>query len=168
MVWADAPPSLTQSASQATSDYPCAAVALPCRGDSLQSEHERYLAEEHCKRPVFITHYPAAIKPFYMRRTEQAPADRLTVACTDLLVPGIGELIGGSEREERVEQLRAQIATAGLAPEAYEWYVDLRRFGTVRHGGWGMGFERLLMWLTGLQNARDVIPVPRVPGPNKF
>ena len=134
----------------------------------LQTEHERYLAEEHVRGPVFITNYPAHQKAFYMR-LDDAPTEGVqTVAATDLLVPRIGELIGGSQREERLDALDARITAFGLDPEAYWWYRDLRRYGSVPHGGFGLGFERLLMWLTGMQNIRDVIPFPRTPGSADF
>lgn len=129
-------------------------------GENLQSEHERYLTEEHCKSPVTVYDYPEAIKPFYMRRND----DGKTVAAMDVLVPGIGEIVGGSQREERLEVLRMTMGREGLSEEAYGWYLDLRRFGTVPHAGFGLGFERMLMLVTGVQNIRDVIPYPRTPG----
>ena len=129
-------------------------------GENLQSEHERYLTEEHCKSPVTVYDYPEAIKPFYMRRND----DGKTVAAMDVLVPGIGEIAGGSQREERLEALRKTMSKEGLSEEAYGWYLDLRRFGTVPHAGFGLGFERMLMMVTGVQNIRDVIPYPRTPG----
>ena len=129
-------------------------------GENLQSEHERYLTEEHCKSPVTVYDYPEAIKPFYMRRND----DGKTVAAMDVLVPGIGEIVGGSQREERLEALRKTMSKEGLSEEAYGWYLDLRRFGTVPHAGFGLGFERMLMMVTGVQNIRDVIPYPRTPG----
>lgn len=137
-------------------------------GLSLQSEHERYLCEQHFKRPTFVTNYPAAIKPFYMKLDAGCEAGRETVACMDLLVPGVGELIGGSQREEQLEALEQQMKNHNLPAEQYQWYLDLRRFGTVPHAGFGMGFERFLQMLTGLGNVRDVIPVPRVQGEAKF
>ena len=129
-------------------------------GENLQSEHERYLTEEHCKSPVTVYDYPEAIKPFYMRRND----DGKTVAAMDVLVPGIGEIVGGSQREERLEVLRMTMGREGLSEETYGWYLDLRRFGTVPHAGFGLGFERMLMLVTGVQNIRDVIPYPRTPG----
>ena len=129
-------------------------------GENLQSEHERYLTEEHCKSPVTVYDYPEAIKPFYMRRND----DGKTVAAMDVLVPGIGEIVGGSQREERLEALRKTMSKEGLSEEVYGWYLDLRRFGTVPHAGFGLGFERMLMMVTGMQNIRDVIPYPRTPG----
>ncbi len=129
-------------------------------GTDLQSEHERYLAEEYCKRPVFLTDYPKSIKPFYMRVND----DDQTVAAVDLLVPGIGELIGGSQREERLDVLEKRMDDMNLAKESYWWYLDSRKFGSVPHSGFGLGFERFLMLITGISNIRDVIPFPRTPG----
>lgn len=128
-------------------------------GVDLQAEHERYLTEEHLKRPLILTDYPKDIKAFYMRLNE----DGKTVRAMDVLVPRIGEIIGGSQREERLEPLRQRMEEMHLPIEAYEWYLDLRRFGTVPHSGFGMGFERLIMFLTGMHNIRDVIPFPRTP-----
>ena len=133
-------------------------------GCDLQTEHERYLTEEHFKKPVFVTDYPKDIKAFYMRMNE----DQKTVAAMDLLVPGIGELIGGSQREERIDVLEARMAEMGLETKGYEWYLDLRRFGGTRHAGFGLGFERLIMYVTGMTNIRDVIPFPRTPGSAEF
>lgn len=133
-------------------------------GCDLQTEHERYLTEEHFKKPVFVTDYPKDIKAFYMRIND----DNKTVAAMDLLVPGIGELIGGSQREERLDVLEARMAEMGLGTEGYEWYLDLRRFGGTRHAGFGLGFERLIMYVTGMTNIRDVIPFPRTPGSADF
>ena len=133
-------------------------------GQNLQSEHERYLTEEHFKAPTTVYNYPRAIKPFYMRLNE----DGRTVRAMDVLVPGIGEVIGGAQREERLEQLRDNLRFHGLSEEAYQWYLDLRRYGTVPHAGFGVGFERLLMFLTGMGNIRDVIPFPRTPGHAEF
>ncbi|MDD3243470.1 MAG: asparagine--tRNA ligase [Eubacteriales bacterium] len=132
--------------------------------DGLQTEHERYLTEEVFGRPVFVTDYPKEIKAFYMRLND----DGKTVAATDLLVPGIGEIIGGSQREERLDVLKARMAECGLSEEAYWWYLDLRRFGTVRHAGFGLGFERAVMYLTGMKNIRDVISFPRTAGTAEF
>lgn len=129
-------------------------------GEGLQTEHERYLAEEHVRGPVTIFNYPKAIKPFYMRQNE----DGRTVAAMDLLVPGIGEIIGGSQREERLDVLLEAMRAHGLSEEDYGWYLDLRRYGSVPHAGYGMGFERLLMFVTGVSNIRDVIPFARTPG----
>jgi asparaginyl-tRNA synthetase len=128
-------------------------------GANLQAEHERWLTEKHVGRPLFVTDYPKEIKAFYMRRN----ADDRTVAAMDLLVPGVGELIGGSQREERLDVLTATIEQAGLPLEPYAWYLDLRRFGTAPHAGFGLGFERMVMYATGMQNIRDVIPFPRTP-----
>jgi len=133
-------------------------------GIDLQKEHERYLCEEVYKGPVYITDYPQDIKPFYMRLND----DGKTVACADLMAPGVGELIGGSQREERFDVLEESIKKYGLKPEDYDWYLDLRRFGGVKHAGYGMGFERFLMYLTGMQNIRDVLPYPRTPGQMAF
>lgn len=134
----------------------------------LQTEHERWLAEEHFQRPVFVTHYPAHQKAFYMRLDDEPTEGVATVAATDLLVPRIGELIGGSQREERLHVLDERIAAFGLDPAPYWWYRDLRRYGSVPHGGFGLGLERFLMWITGMQNIRDVLPFPRTPGSAEF
>lgn len=133
-------------------------------GIDLQSEHERYLAEEHCKRPVFLINYPEAIKAFYMRAND----DGKTVAAMDLLVPKIGELIGGSQREERYDRLEKKIISFGLNPDDYWWYMQLRKYGTVPHAGFGVGFERLILFASGMENIRDVIPFPRYPGHADF
>ena len=137
-------------------------------GDNLQSEHERYLTEKHFKCPVTVYNYPRAIKAFYMRQNEGCAAGRETVAAMDLLVPGIGEIIGGSQREERLEQLRAGMMLHHLEEKNYWWYLDLRRYGTVPHAGFGLGFERMLMFITGVANIRDVIPFARTPGTAEF
>ncbi len=129
-------------------------------GLDLQAEHERFLCEEVAAAPVIVTNYPARIKPFYMRLDEGGD----TVAAMDILVAGIGELIGGSQREERLEVLGARMAAAGLDLEEYGWYLDLRRFGSAPHAGFGLGFERLVQFVTGMQNIREVIPFPRTPG----
>ena len=131
----------------------------PHWGMDMQSEHERFLTEQHFGGPVIVYDYPKEIKPFYMRLNE----DGKTVTAMDVLVPGIGELIGGSQREERLEQLEANIARQGMNAESYAWYCDLRRFGTVPHAGFGLGFERLMMFVTGVSNIRDVLPYPRTP-----
>ncbi len=128
-------------------------------GLDLQSEHERYLAEELFKKPVIVTNYPTEIKAFYMRLSE----DGKTVRAMDVLAPKIGEIIGGSQREERLDILEQRIRTAGLDPKDYWWYLDLRRYGTVPHAGFGLGFERLVQFMTGMSNIRDVIPFPRTP-----
>ena len=128
-------------------------------GMDLQSEHERYLCEQYAKRPVVVMDYPKEIKAFYMRLND----DDKTVAAMDVLAPGIGEIIGGSQREERLEVLDARIAEMGLAPEIYWWYRDLRKYGTVPHAGFGLGFDRSVNYVTGIKNIRDVIPFPRAP-----
>ncbi len=133
-------------------------------GLPLQSEHERYLTEEHFKSPVTVHDYPRQAKPFYMRAND----DGETVAALDVLVPRIGEIIGGSQREERLDVLQANLKAHGLRDEDYWWYLDLRRFGTVPHAGFGLGFERLLMFLTGVTNIRDVVPFARTPGNAEF
>ncbi|ATZ94929.1 asparagine--tRNA ligase [Dickeya fangzhongdai] len=128
-------------------------------GIDLSSEHERYLAEKHFQAPVVVKNYPKDIKAFYMRMN----SDGKTVAAMDVLAPGIGEIIGGSQREERLEQLDARLEEMGLSKEDYWWYRDLRRYGTIPHSGFGLGFERLIAYVTGVQNVRDVIPFPRTP-----
>jgi asparaginyl-tRNA synthetase len=139
-------------------------------GTDLQSEHERYLTEEHFKQPVILINYPKQIKAFYMRvnppGTDGAPGD--TVAAMDVLVPKIGEIIGGSQREERLEVLDARLDEMKLRKQDYWWYRDLRKYGTVPHAGFGLGFERAMMFLTGMQNIRDVIPFPRAPKQAEF
>ncbi len=139
-------------------------------GTDLQSEHERFLTEEHFKQPVILINYPKQIKAFYMRTndpgTDGAPGD--TVAAMDVLVPGIGEIIGGSQREERLDRLDARIEEMKLPAKEYWWYRDLRRYGTVPHAGFGLGFERLICFVTGMQNIRDVIPFPRAPKQAEF
>jgi len=129
-------------------------------GVDLQSEHERYVTEKHVKKPVVLMNYPKEIKAFYMRCND----DGRTVAAMDVLAPGIGEIIGGSQREERLDVLDARMGEIGLAREHYDWYRDLRRYGTVAHAGFGLGFERTVAYVTGLANVRDVIPFPRTPG----
>ena len=133
-------------------------------GCDLQTEHERYLTEEVFQKPVFVTDYPKEIKAFYMRMNE----DNKTVAAVDLLVPGVGEIIGGSQREERLDKLLERIQEMGLKEEDYWWYLDLRRFGGTRHAGYGLGFERLIMYMTGIGNIRDVLPFPRTTGSAEF
>ena len=139
-------------------DYP---VTWGC---DLQTEHERYLTEQLFKKPVFVTDYPKEIKAFYMRQND----DGKTVAAADCLVPGIGEIIGGSQREERLDLLEARMNELGLNPEDYWWYLDLRRYGSTHHAGYGLGFERLVMYLTGMSNIRDVLPHPRTVGNADF
>ncbi len=136
----------------------------PIWGIDLQTEHERYLAEEHVGRPVVVMNYPEQIKAFYMRLND----DEKTVAAMDVLAPGIGEIIGGSQREERLDYLDKRMVQFGLHPEGYQWYRDLRRYGTVPHAGFGLGFERLMVYVCGLGNIRDAIPYPRVPGSAEF
>jgi len=133
-------------------------------GDPLQTEHERWLAEEHVGGPVFVTDYPTDQKAFYMRLSD----DGRTVSATDLLVPRLGEIIGGSQREERAEVLAGELDRRGMEQAPYWWYQELRRFGTTPHGGFGLGFERMLMYITGTQNIRDAIPYPRTPGQAGF
>ena len=133
-------------------------------GCDLQTEHERYLTEKIFRKPVFVTDYPKEIKAFYMRLND----DGKTVAACDCLVMGIGEIIGGSQREERLDLLEARIKELGLDPKDYDWYLDLRRYGGVKHSGFGLGFERLVMYLTGISNIRDVLPFPRTTGSADF
>ncbi len=133
-------------------------------GIDLQTEHERYITEKIFKKPVFVTDYPKEIKAFYMRLND----DGKTVAAMDLLVPGVGEIIGGSQREERHDRLVEKIREAGLAEEQYGWYLDLRRYGGVKHSGYGLGFERIIMYITGMSNIRDVLPFPRTPKSAEF
>ena len=133
-------------------------------GADLQSEHERFLVEEHFASPVIVTDYPKTIKAFYMRQNE----DGKTVRAMDILFPGIGEIIGGSQREERYEVLLARIQEMGLSEQDYSWYLDTRRYGSAPHSGFGLGFERLLLFVTGMSNIRDVIPFPRTPGNADF
>jgi len=133
-------------------------------GTDIQTEHERYLSEKIFKRPVFAVDYPKEIKAFYMRMNE----DNKTVAAMDLLVPGIGELIGGSQREERLEYLERRMDEVGINKDNMWWYLELRKYGGVKHAGYGLGFERLIMYLTGISNIRDVIPFPRTPKNAEF
>jgi asparaginyl-tRNA synthetase len=141
------------------------AFEFPVRwGLDLQSEHERWLTEEHVGRPIVVMNYPKEIKAFYMRQND----DGRTVAAMDVLAPGIGEIIGGSQREERLDRLDARLDEMKLDREAYWWYRDLRRYGTVPHAGFGLGFERLIQYATGMTNIRDVIPFPRTPGSAEF
>lgn len=129
-------------------------------GVDLQSEHERYLAEQHFKCPVILYDYPRTLKPFYMKVND----DGKTVRAMDVLVPGVGEIIGGSQREEKLDVLESRMREQGLEPEGYSWYLDLRRYGTVPHSGFGLGLERTILFLSGMANIRDVIPFPRTPG----
>lgn len=133
-------------------------------GADLQTEHERFLTEQIYKKPLFVTDYPKDIKSFYMRMNN----DNQTVAAVDLLVPGVGEIIGGSQREERLDRLINRLTEMGLSEDEYSWYLDLRRFGGTKHAGFGLGFERLLMYITGIQNIRDVIPFPRTTGSAEY
>jgi asparaginyl-tRNA synthetase len=133
-------------------------------GSNLQSEHERWLTEKHFRCPVTVFNFPKEIKPFYMRAND----DGRTVAAIDLLVPGIGEIVGGSQREERMEMLEHNMRRHNMDPADYKWYLDLRRYGTVPHSGFGLGFERMLMFVTGISNIRDVIPFARTPGSAEF
>jgi asparaginyl-tRNA synthetase len=133
-------------------------------GHDLQAEHERYLTENHFQRPVILFDYPRTIKPFYMRLND----DGRTVRAMDVLVPKVGEIIGGSQREERLEVLTERMKEQGLEPDDYWWYLDLRRYGTVPHSGFGLGLERLIQFITGMANIRDVIPFPRTPGSAEF
>jgi asparaginyl-tRNA synthetase len=133
-------------------------------GIDLQSEHERYLTEKHAKKPVIVMNYPKDIKAFYMRVND----DGRTVAAMDVLAPGIGEIVGGSQREERLDVLDARMTERGIDKEHYAWYRDLRRYGTVPHAGFGLGFERTLAYVTGLANVRDAIPFPRTPGSARY
>ena len=133
-------------------------------GIDLQSEHERYLVEKHFKKPVIVTGYPAAIKAFYMRMNE----DGKTVAAMDILAPGIGEIVGGSQREEDYEKLLNRIHELNMNEHELAWYLDTRKFGTAPHSGFGLGFERLMLFVTGMGNIRDVIPFPRTPKNAEF
>jgi len=133
-------------------------------GANLQSEHERYLSEQHFKCPVTVYDFPREIKPFYMRDND----DGKTVAAMDVLLPGIGEIVGGSQREERLEVLRENMKRQNLNETDYWWYLELRKYGSVPHSGFGLGFERMLMFVTGVNNIRDVIPFPRTPGKAEF
>lgn len=129
-------------------------------GVDLSSEHEKYLTQKITGLPTILTHYPAAIKSFYMKANE----DGQTCQACDVLVPGVGEVIGGSQREDNLERLTAKVLELGLQPEDMKWYLDLRRYGSIPHGGFGLGLERLLMLATGIENIRDMIPFPRFPG----
>ena len=133
-------------------------------GADLQSEHERYLVEKHFKKPVILTDYPKQIKAFYMRMNE----DNNTVRAMDILFPGIGEIVGGSQREERLDVLKARMAEMHIPEEELYWYLDIRRFGSCPHAGFGLGFERLVQFVTGMSNIRDVIAFPRTPGNASF
>jgi asparaginyl-tRNA synthetase len=133
-------------------------------GKDLQAEHERFLTEKHVGGPLILHDYPKCIKPFYMRCND----DGKTVAAMDVLVPQVGEIVGGSQREERLDVLLERMKELGLSEEEYWWYVDLRKFGSVPHSGFGLGFERVVQWTTGMTNIRDCIPFPRTPGSAEF
>lgn len=133
-------------------------------GIDLQAEHERYLTEQHVQGPLILHNYPKTIKPFYMRCND----DGRTVAAMDVLVPGVGEIIGGSQREERLDVLTGRMLEMELSESDYWWYLELRKFGSVPHSGFGLGFERVVQWITGMTNIRDCIPMPRVPGWAEF
>ena len=137
-------------------------------GMDLQSEHERYLVEKHFKKPVILTNYPAAIKAFYMRLDDNCAPERQTVSAMDILAPGIGEIVGGSQREERLEKLEQKMRDMHIPVEEMSWYLDTRRFGSCPHAGFGLGFERLVQFVTGMGNIRDVIPFPRYPTSAEF
>ncbi len=137
-------------------------------GIDLQSEHERYLVEKHFQKPVILTNYPAKIKAFYMRLDENCSPDRQTVAAMDILAPGIGEIVGGSQREERLDRLVQRMKDMHIPQEDLWWYLDTRRFGACIHAGFGLGFERLVQFVTGMANIRDVIAFPRYPGSAEF
>jgi asparaginyl-tRNA synthetase len=132
-------------------------------GIDLQSEHERYLVEKHFKKPVIVTNYPAAIKAFYMRQDDGCEPGKETVSAMDILAPGIGEIVGGSQREERYDRLTARMEEMGIPLEEMEWFLDTRRFGGCPHSGFGLGFERMVQFITGMTNIRDVIPFARTP-----
>ena len=137
-------------------------------GIDMQSEHERYLVEKHFKKPVIVTNYPAAIKAFYMRQDDGCSPGKETVAAMDILAPGIGEIVGGSQREERLDRLERRMNEMHIPTEEMYWYLDTRRFGTVPHAGFGLGFERIVLFVTGMTNIRDVIPFPRTPKNAEF
>ena len=138
-------------------------------GTDLQSEHERYLVEKHFNKPVILRNYPAAIKAFYMRQDEpQYGVPGPTVSAMDILFPGIGEIVGGSQREERLDRLEQRMLEMHIPAEELSWYLDTRRFGTCPHAGFGLGFERLVLFVTGMTNIRDVIAFPRYPGNAAF
>ena len=133
-------------------------------GADLQSEHERFLVERHFKKPVILYNYPKEIKSFYMRLND----DNTTVGAMDVLFPGIGEIVGGSQREERLAVLTERMLEKNISPAEMDWFLDTRRFGTVEHSGFGLGFERMIQFITGMTNIRDVIPFPRTPGNCEF
>jgi asparaginyl-tRNA synthetase len=137
-------------------------------GADLQSEHERYLVEKHFKKPVILTDYPREIKSFYMKQNEPDAQGRHTVRAMDILFPGIGEMVGGSQREENLEKLLTRMHEVGIEAKEMEWFLDTRRYGSVPHSGFGVGFERLVLFATGMTNIRDVIPFPRTPNNAEF
>lgn len=137
-------------------------------GADLQSEHERYLVEKHFKKPVILTDYPREIKSFYMKQNEPDAQGRHTVRAMDILFPGIGEMVGGSQREENLDKLLTRMAEVGIPEEEMSWFLDTRRFGSAPHSGFGVGFERLVLFVTGMTNIRDVIPFPRTPKNAEF
>lgn len=148
--------------------YPDAFVFKPKMGGTLATEHEKYLAEEVYKGPVFIINYPSNQKPFYMLPNFQAPEEIPTSACFDLLIPRLGELAGGSLREHREKELLTMMKERGIKEEDYQWYIELRKYGSTRHGGFGMGWERLVSFITGLGNVRECIPFPRASEGSRF
>jgi asparaginyl-tRNA synthetase len=158
MTYTDAISELKKAGAKARFEYP------PDWGCDLQSEHERWLTENCYHGPVIVTDYPQEIKAFYMKAND----DGKTVRAMDVLVPRLGEIIGGSEREDSLERLEARMDDLRMNKDAYQWYLDLRRFGSVPHSGFGLGFERLILWLSGMQNIRDVIPYPRAKGQCEF
>jgi asparaginyl-tRNA synthetase len=137
-------------------------------GADLQSEHERFLVEKHFKRPVILFDYPANIKAFYMRLNDNTEPGKETVRAMDILFPGIGEMVGGSQREERLDVLKEKMKALDISEDELWWYLDLRKYGTAVHSGFGLGFERLVMFATGMGNIRDVIPYPRTPQNAEF
>ena len=146
------------------SAHPTAFAFPPTHGQAIQTEHEKWLADEYVQGPLFVTNYPAGQKPWYMLRD----SDGATAACFDLLVPRLGELIGGSLREHREKDLRVAMREHGVVEAQYEWYLDLRKYGSTRHGGFGMGWERLVAFLTGIENVRDCIAFPRATEGSRF
>lgn len=148
--------------------HPTAFAFAPALGQPIQTEHEKWLADEHVQGPLFVTDYPAGQKPWYMLRSAADASGSATAACFDLLVPRLGELVGGSLREHREPELRAAMREHGVLESQYEWYLDLRRYGSTRHGGFGMGWERLVAFLTGIENVRDCIAFPRATEGSRF
>ena len=134
----------------------------------MQSEHERFLVEKHFKKPVIVIDYPKNIKAFYMRQNDNCEPGKETVAAMDILAPGIGEIVGGSQREERLDKLEQRMKEMDIPTEEMSWYLDTRRYGACEHAGFGLGFERLVQFVTGMGNIRDVIPFPRTPGNCEF